>query len=90
MKLLVKETSVVATTHHINSKYEQGTNLFEGGRDITNRTNIILRRLISNNLAVRYNYFGTRQEKKAFKASFLNKVVIRAVLSGTKATKQDV
>ncbi|CAH1999471.1 unnamed protein product [Acanthoscelides obtectus] len=45
-----------------------------GGRDITNRTNIILRHLISNNLAVSYNYLGTRQEKKTFKPSFLNRV----------------
>ncbi|CAH1991698.1 unnamed protein product [Acanthoscelides obtectus] len=61
-----------------------------GGRDITNRTYVILRRLISNHLAVSYNYLGTRQEKKAFKTSFLNKVIIRAVLSGTNATKKDV
>ncbi|CAH1962434.1 unnamed protein product [Acanthoscelides obtectus] len=61
-----------------------------GGRDISNRTNIILKRLISNNLAVSFNYLGTRQEKKAFKTSFLNKVVIRAVLSGTNATKKVV
>ncbi|CAH2003798.1 unnamed protein product [Acanthoscelides obtectus] len=50
-----------------------------GGRDIINRTNIILRRLIFDNLAVSYNYLGTIQEKKAFKTSFLNKVVISSV-----------
>ncbi|CAH2003325.1 unnamed protein product [Acanthoscelides obtectus] len=61
-----------------------------GGRDITNKTNIILRRLISNQLAVRYSYLGTRQEKKAFKSTILNKVVIRAVLSGTIATEQEI
>ncbi|CAH2008837.1 unnamed protein product [Acanthoscelides obtectus] len=61
-----------------------------GGRDITNRTYVILRRLIYSYLAVSYNYLGTRQEKKPFKTPLLNKVVIRAVLSSTNATKKEV
>ncbi|CAH2016561.1 unnamed protein product [Acanthoscelides obtectus] len=60
-----------------------------GRHDITNRTNIILRRLIFDNLAVRYNYLGTRQEKKAFKTSFLNKVVIRAPMLPKKMYEED-
>ncbi|CAH1996121.1 unnamed protein product [Acanthoscelides obtectus] len=39
-------------------------------------TNIILRHLISNDLAVSYRYLGTRQDKKAFKASVFIKVVL--------------
>lgn len=48
-----------------------------GGRDVTNKTNIILRNLMSNSIAAQYSFLGSRNDKKSFSTLNLHKVVLR-------------
>ncbi|XP_011688444.1 PREDICTED: uncharacterized protein LOC105450348 [Wasmannia auropunctata] len=50
-----------------------------GGRDLTTKTNTILRNILSNEVAIKYSFLGTRNEKKSFSASRLHRLIIRAV-----------
>lgn len=52
-----------------------------GGSDAKNKTNIILRKLISNAVAVKFSFLGSRQEKKAFSKLALHSVIINALLT---------
>ncbi|KAB0790670.1 hypothetical protein PPYR_09372 [Photinus pyralis] len=51
-----------------------------GGRDITSKTNTILRYVFTNGIAVRYSFLGSRGNKKAFSTLKLCKAIIAAVL----------
>ncbi|KAF5301723.1 hypothetical protein FQA39_LY10654 [Lamprigera yunnana] len=61
-----------------------------GGRDLTNKTNIILRCLLTNEVAQLYSYRGTRLGKRALSTLNLKTVVVRAVQTGCSATENDV
>ncbi|KAK4885419.1 hypothetical protein RN001_001690 [Aquatica leii] len=50
-----------------------------GGKDITNKTNRILKYILTDEVTQNYNYFGKRSKKKAFCELQLNDVIIRAV-----------
>ncbi|KAF5284398.1 hypothetical protein FQA39_LY17073 [Lamprigera yunnana] len=61
-----------------------------GGRDFTHKTNIILRSLLTNEVAQLYSYRGTRLGKRALSTLNLKTVVVRAVQTGCSATENDV
>ncbi|KAB0803363.1 hypothetical protein PPYR_00333 [Photinus pyralis] len=59
-----------------------------GGRDITTKTNTILRSVISNKVAINFSFLGTRNNKQAFTKLNLNKLIIRAVQLSTPNTPE--
>ncbi|KAF5277657.1 hypothetical protein FQA39_LY06150 [Lamprigera yunnana] len=61
-----------------------------GGRDLTNKTNIILTSLLTNEVAQLYSYRGTRLGKRALSTFNLKAVVLCAVQTGCSATENDV
>ncbi|KAF5292773.1 hypothetical protein FQA39_LY13818 [Lamprigera yunnana] len=61
-----------------------------GGRDLTNKTNIIFRSLLTNEVAQLYSYRGTGLAKRALSTLNLKTVVVRAVQTGCSATENDV
>ncbi|KAF5303745.1 hypothetical protein FQA39_LY09818 [Lamprigera yunnana] len=61
-----------------------------GGQDLTNKTNIILRSLLTNEIAQLYSYRGTRLGKRALSTLNLKTVVVRAVQTGCSSTENDV
>ncbi|KAK4873145.1 hypothetical protein RN001_015174 [Aquatica leii] len=61
-----------------------------GGKDITNKTNRILKYILTDEVAQNYNYFGKRSKKKAFCELQLNDVIIRAVKAGTNCNNNEV
>ncbi|KAJ8974465.1 hypothetical protein NQ317_016316 [Molorchus minor] len=50
-----------------------------GGKDVTNKTNRILKYLLSDDVAKNYNFYGKRTEKEAFCNLILCSTVVRAV-----------
>ncbi|XP_031357213.1 uncharacterized protein LOC116181090 isoform X1 [Photinus pyralis] len=50
-----------------------------GGKDVTSKTNNMMRQLLSNDLATKYSFMGSRQEKKAFNDLLVKTAVVRAV-----------
>ncbi|KAK4882936.1 hypothetical protein RN001_006255 [Aquatica leii] len=60
-----------------------------GGKDITNKTNRILKCILTDEVAQNYNYFGKRSKKKAFCDLQLNDVIIRAVKAGTNCNNNE-
>ncbi|KAK4885759.1 hypothetical protein RN001_002030 [Aquatica leii] len=61
-----------------------------GGKDITNKTNRILKYILTDEVAQNYNYFGKRSKKKAFCELQLNDMIIRAVKAGTNCNNNEV
>ncbi|KAJ8957035.1 hypothetical protein NQ317_004832 [Molorchus minor] len=62
-----------------------------GGRDITTKSNTILRNTIKNELASKFSYLGSRNGKKAFSELNLKKVIIRAVqMSSPNTTENEI
>lgn len=47
-----------------------------GGKDITNKTNRILKYIFTDELAKHFNYLGQRSEKRAFSQLTLNEILI--------------
>ncbi|KAJ8928268.1 hypothetical protein NQ314_019219 [Rhamnusium bicolor] len=50
-----------------------------GGKSYILRTNKVLRQLLTDSLACKYSFFGSRKDKKAFSELLLKKVVINAI-----------
>lgn len=50
-----------------------------GGRDPTTKTNAVLRKLMTNEFAMKFSFLGTRQKKGAFVELNARKVLIRAI-----------
>lgn len=57
-----------------------------GGRDLTNRINIILKNLITNNLATEFNFCGSRGDKEAFSKLKLRTVIVNAIIQKCPST----
>ncbi|KAJ8971138.1 hypothetical protein NQ314_000870 [Rhamnusium bicolor] len=51
-----------------------------GGKSYILRTNKVLRQLLTDSLASKYSFFGSRKDKKAFSELLLKKVVISKYL----------
>ncbi|XP_067204536.1 uncharacterized protein [Linepithema humile] len=50
-----------------------------GEHDLTTKINTILRKIFSNEVAIKYSFLGTRNGKKSFSALRLHRLMIRAV-----------
>ncbi|KAK4886767.1 hypothetical protein RN001_003038 [Aquatica leii] len=59
-----------------------------GGKDIITKTNLILKRILSNSIAKEFSFLGTRNNKKCFSKLLLQKVVIEAVGVGSPSTTE--
>ncbi|KAK4885497.1 hypothetical protein RN001_001768 [Aquatica leii] len=62
-----------------------------GGRDPTTKTNAVLRKLMTNEFAMKFSFLGTRQKKGAFVELNARKVLIRAIqLACKEITESDI
>ncbi|CAH0558904.1 unnamed protein product [Brassicogethes aeneus] len=62
-----------------------------GGRDLTGRVNSILKKLMCNEVAVNYSFFGSRSNKRAFYDLKLKVLVIRAIqITSPGVTEKDI
>ncbi|KAJ8930078.1 hypothetical protein NQ314_017168 [Rhamnusium bicolor] len=61
-----------------------------GGKDAISKVNIILKKILTNELASRYNFFGKRPGKKPFSTLRLNDAITRAVLKESASTEKNV
>ncbi|XP_025269900.1 uncharacterized protein LOC105259393 [Camponotus floridanus] len=60
-----------------------------GGHDVTSKTNAILRKILTNEVASHYSFLGSKNQKKAFPTINLNRAVIRAVQIAIPQTSED-
>lgn len=61
-----------------------------GGHDPIHKTNTILKKVISNQLACSYSFLGSRNNKKAFGQLLICKLIIGAVQNSTNQTDRQI